>query len=217
MYVLIHKNRVLVGPRDWNRAMFDDALSRLQIQKTLSVAQPDNLPIVIDEDTKICEAQVTYQPFNEKIEYLHGPFWNFDTDIAQGTFEKLETPIELIKNTLTVKAAEVRWKKEIAGTTATVQGTVVTVDTNRDSRNIFVQQYLLMGDTDTVNWKFPERWATLTKSDLGIIVNAGAVHIRTAFDWELERITAIAACTTAQELDAIVLEEPVVQPNFPQL
>ena len=64
-----------------------------------------------------------------------------------------------------------------------------------------------MGENDVVNWKFPEAWLTLTKSDLGIAVNAGVAHVQAQFNWELAKNEEIDACTTAAELDAVVIIE----------
>jgi len=212
MYVLVHKQRVIVGPMAWNRAMFSGALNKLNITTVLPRKDPTDLPIVFDADTKLCSAVLEYPEHNPKIEYLHGPFWNFDEPTAVGTFQILETPIEFIKGNLKATVATERYNREIAGTTATIQNMAVTVDTNRGSRDIFVQQYLLMSENDVVNWKFPEAWLTLTKSDLGIAVAAGVAHVQAQFNWELEKNEEIDACTTAAELDAVVIVEVVENP-----
>ena len=93
-----------------------------------------------------------------------------------------------------------RYVKEVAGTKATVQNTEVTVDTSREGRNVFVQKYSLMKTGDTVNWKFPEGWLTLTKIELGTIVTAGQTHIQSFFDWEKDYSDQIDAAQTKQDL-----------------
>jgi len=65
-----------------------------------------------------------------------------------------------------------------------------------------------MGENDTVNWKFPEGWLTLTKVELGAAVSAGAAHIQGSFDWEKAKIEEIEAAETVEVLDAIVIVEP---------
>jgi hypothetical protein len=217
MYVLVHKERVIVGPRDWNRPMFDGALQKLKIQVLLPRRDPQELPIIIDTDTYITNAAITIPPHNEKIETYHGPYWNFENkNLAVGTYQIKEKQIGSIREFLTKEAANERYRKEVSGTTAEIQGVTVTLDTSRDGRNIFLQKYTLMGENDIVNWKFPEGWLALTKSDLGIAVSSGANHIQSAFDWEKAKIEEIEAAETATTLDAIIIveqqEEEVEQP-----
>lgn len=216
MYVLVHKERVLVGPRDWNRPMFEGALERLKLTTMLPRRDPQELPIVIDEDTYITNAVIVIPSHNEKIETYHGPYWNFENkSLAVGTYEIKEKQLGSIRELLINQTAAERYRREVAGTTAVIQDTTVTLDTSRDGRNVFIQKYTLMGDSDTVNWKFPEGWLTLTKSDLGIAVAAGVSHIQGSFDWEKAKVEEIEAADTATALDAIVIveqEEPSEQP-----
>ena len=64
-----------------------------------------------------------------------------------------------------------------------------------------------MADTDTINWKFPETWLTITKQELGYIVSQGVAYIQGCFDWEVQKNAEIDACTTLAELDAIIIAE----------
>jgi hypothetical protein len=209
-YVLVDNGTVINGPRVWNWRSFEGTLQEdLGITFKLPLTKTDQLPIEIAPGVRILWAEYVYPQHNSKIEYLNGPFWNFDNDIATGTFEVLPIELDFIKATLKQKVAENRWRKEVAGTTATIQNTVVTVDTNRGSRDIFVQKYLLMGENDIVGWKFPEGWMTLTKTDLGIAVATGAAHVEGQFQWEAAKAAEIDACQTAAELDAVDLGYPV--------
>lgn len=214
MYVLVHKERVLVGPRDWNRPMFEGALQKLKLQTLLPRRDPQELPIVIDEDTYITNASITIPPHNERIETYHGPYWNFENmDLAVGTYEIKYKTLGSIRELLRNEAAAERYRKEVAGTKTTIQDLEVTLDTSRDGRNIFLQKYTLMGENDVVNWKFPEGWLTLTKTELGQAVLVGATHIQSAFDWEKAKVEEIEAAETVEELDAIVIVEPQEEPS----
>jgi hypothetical protein len=216
MYVLVHKERVLVGPRDWNRPMFEGALQKLKLETLLPRRDPQELPIVIDEDTYITNASITIPSHNERIETYHGPYWNFENkDLAVGTYEIKYKTLGSIRELLTNEAANERYRREVAGTKTTIQDLEVTLDTSRDGRNIFLQKYTLMGEDDVVNWKFPEGWLTLTKEELGQVVLVGATYIQSAFDWEKEKVEEIEAAETVEELDAIVIveqETPSEQP-----
>lgn len=207
MFLLVHKNRVIVGPMSWHYGMFSHGLERIESTAFIPRSEPQTLPLILDENTKIVKCREIIPSYNKKIQYIHGPFWNFDEPIAIGTYEIKDTPIELVKNTLIEELAAERYKKEIAGCKVNIQSTEVTVDTNRGSRDIFIQKYLLMGDNDTVQWKFPEGWLTLSKTDLGAIVSAGVTHVQTAFNWEKTKLDLINNSTSSLELDSISLTE----------
>jgi len=207
-YVLVHNGFVINGPRAWNYRSFESSLEEdCEITYKLPMSKNDEEIIEIDANTKIYAAELVYPSYNSKIEYPHGPFWDFSTGKAIGTFQVLSTPIELIKNTLKSKVSEIRWRKETAGMITNVQGTDVFVDTSREMRDVFVQKYILMNDNETVQWKFNSGWFTLTKTEINSIAVAIANHIQTQFDWEVSKNAQIDVCTTAQELDAINLEE----------
>ena len=208
MYVLVHKERVLVGPRDWNRPMFEGALERLKLSTLLPRRDPQELPFIIDEDTYITNSAIVIPPHDELIETYHGPYWNFENkDLAVGTYEIKERPIGSIKEALMNQVAAERYRKEVSGAKTTIQGLEVSLDTSRDGRNIFLQKYSLMSDADTVNWKFPEGWLTLTKTELGAVVFEGASHIQAAFDWEKAKVEEIEAAADAATLKAIIIVE----------
>jgi hypothetical protein len=154
----------------------------------------------VDENTLIVPATVTYEEINPMVQYHRGPAWTTNEDSASALYEAVDTPIEQARSNFRNQAADERYKKEIAGTQTTIQDFEVSLDTSRDGRNIFLQKFSLMGDSDNVNWKFPEGWLTLTKADLGLIVASGAAYIQTCFDWEKEQVAIVDACETLTEL-----------------
>jgi hypothetical protein len=215
-YVLENNNYVINGPREWNYRSFESTLEEdLEIEYKLPTSKNDEEIITIDENTHIYPARYDYPTYNQKIEYIHGPFWDFSTGIAIGTFEVLRKPIEDIRVNLKQKVAANRYTKEIAGTKITMHDTEVTIDTSRDARNIFIQQLMLMEDTATVQWKFPEGWLTLTKSELGLVVLTGAAYIQAQFEWEVAKGIEIDTTETAEELDLIDVGDPVQQVTKP--
>lgn len=217
MYALVHKERVLVGPMRWNRGLFEAALKKIGVEGHIPRLAPDadKLPIVYDADTKIMPARYETEPMNPKIERTYGPYWTFDNNIAVGLFKVKDKEIDSVKSELKNEAAEYRYELEIAGTTATIQDTEVTVDTTREGRNIFIQKHSMMADDDTVAWKFPEGWLTLTKTDLGAVITAGATHIQTQFDWEATKSAEIDAASDLATLDAIEIR-PTEDPDIPE-
>jgi hypothetical protein len=207
MYAVIYDNRVLVGPMNWNRGMFQGALERKGIEYSLPRTAPNNLPLIINEHAKIMQVEEIKPELNALVEYYYGPLWDITETKAIANYEVHDTPIESARYNLKQLASQERYKKEILGTTTTIQGNIVTIDTNRGARDIFVQKYLLMAESDTVNWKFPETWLTLTKNDLGLCVTAANQYIQQCFDWELNISVQIDQSQNKQELIAVTIVE----------
>lgn len=215
MYAFAHKERVMVGPMGWNRALFDGALEKLKIVKTLSRNAPpaNELPLIIDEDTAIYPVEFNYPDYNKTTQYLEGPYWTFADGKATAGYLVKDQPVEFIKVALKSKASDERYKKETSGTKVTIQGTEIALNTVRDGRDTFAQKYVLMGDTDTLRWKFAEGWFTLNKTEVASIANAINAHVQSAFDWESAKCDEIESKTTAEELDAVVIVEPEPTPE----
>ena len=209
-YVLVNNGYVINGPRGWNHRSFESTLDEdLEISLRLPFQKDDAEPILVNDTTKILPATLVYPEYNAKIEYLDGPYWTYDDDFATGTFEVKDQPIEYVKQTLIGGVAANRYIKENLGTTTEIQGSVITVDTSRDGRAIFVQAYTLMAEDGTINWKFPEGWFVLSKPELGQVVGAGATYVQSCFDWEQSKTVEINNCTTLEELNNIDIGDPV--------
>lgn len=217
MFVIIYNNSVILGPMKWNKVRFQNViLEECEVETILPISNGNFEPITINEEIKILPVQYAETPpLNQKIEMLNGPYWEFTPTHAIASYIVQSLPIDMVKGNLKAKLADERWKKEIKGIKVTIQSIEITVDTNRGTRDIFVQQYLLMGESDIVTWKFPETWLNLTKSDLGLIVATGAAYVKGVFEWEADLVGQIDACTTLAELDAIVIVEET--PNHPHI
>lgn len=206
-FVLTQNNNIVIGPREWNKYFFENALlddcgitANLQVTNTEFLQISD---IVAIYPATIVEPSV----FNPKTQQYAGPFWTFSATTATGTYNAIDKPIDHVKGNLKGAIAAERYNIEVAGTKTTINGTEVTVDTSREGRNVFAQQFLLMGTADTVQWKFPEAWMTLSKDDLGIAVAAGVAHIKAAFAWEATKVAEIEGCSDLATLDAVVLKQ----------
>lgn len=207
MYAIVHKNRVVLGPLAWAQKYYTDVLKiRHRVQANIPGQAPIMFPYRIDAETTIHQVVENKPEIDAMVEYHYGPLWDLTNDVIVANYEVTPLPIESARNNFRALAAHERYKKEVSGVKVTVQGNEVTCDTSRDGRNIFLQKYSLMSDGTTSNWKFPERWLTLTKSDLGQIVQAGSEHIQSAFDWEKDINDQIDTASTAEELKAIEIE-----------
>lgn len=210
MFVIAYDNQVVLGPMRWNKYRFQNFLrEEHELESNLPDSNVSDV-VTVAENCKIYPIKGTENPvFNPVIEMLHGPFWEFTDTVAIFSYVVQPLPKDAIVNMLKSETATERYNREISGTKVTIQGIEVTVDTNRGSRDIFVQKYLLMSDTETVQWKFPEAWLTLTKTELGQIVSAGAAHVQAQFDWESTKVAEIESCTTHKELASVEIKPPV--------
>jgi len=193
----------------WNKRRFESViLDDLEIIVDLPSANTNNVTISVSEEVKIYPVGngVALPEHNSRTQFLNGPYWDFSSGFAVASYVAENLPIEAIKSQLKAEVANNRWKKEVSGVKVTIQGLEVTVDTERGSRDIFVQQFLLMGAEDTVMWKFPEGWLNLTKADLGLAVMTGVQHVKGAFVWEEMKIGEIELCADHAALAALNIE-----------
>ena len=208
MYVLTHNNKVLLGPINWNSRMFNSIIEEdLEITTNILPSNVSNVPLDLGNNIKIREVKEVHEPINTKIQNYSSPVWTFTNEFGIATYVAINKSIDFIKQELKNELAHARWVKEESGTKVTIQGKEVTVDTARGFRDIFVQQYLLLPENGTTQWKFPEGWLVLSKAELGLCVNAGVAHVQSAFGWEAGMIAVIDGSTTSAELDAIIFVE----------
>lgn len=208
MFVVVHDNSVIFGPKTWNKLNFQEViLDDCEVECTLETRNDSNLPVVINDSIKILPVVRLPEPeFNGKIQRLDGPYWNFYDDKAEMYFTAGDLPIDAVKNMIKGTVAANRYEYEVKGFTKTIQGTEVTIDTARVSKDVFLQTYLTLSDSETVNWKFHEAWLTLTKSEIGEIVDNIKSYVQSSFTWEQAKVVEIDAANTLNDLDAIDLE-----------
>lgn len=115
-------------------------------------------------------------------------------------------PVDVVKNLLKETIKNVRYEYETEGFKHTIQDTEVTINTNRTSRDVFLNTYLSMTDNESVSWKFPEVWLNISKFDLQQIVNEMKRHVQDGFSWEQSKSIEIDSANTLEELDAIQTE-----------
>jgi hypothetical protein len=119
MYAVIYDNKVVVGPMNWNRGMFQGALERKGIQYPLSRTAPNNLPLTIDEHAKIMRVEEIRPQMNPLVEFYYGPLWDITEEAAIANYEVHDSPIESMRYNLKQLAAQARYSKEVLGTTVT--------------------------------------------------------------------------------------------------
>lgn len=209
MFVIVYNNTVILGPMVWNRFRFENTIFEEcdNFSVTLENRNDSLSPVIVSENIKILPIQGTENPiFNSKIERLHGPFWEFTDSAAISSYTVEPLPIEAVKNQLKAVVAHKRYTREVSGVKVTIQNLEINADTTRENRHNVLQQYILMGDNDTIQWKYNDIWLTLNKAEVEILVKAVANHVQAQFDWESSKNQEIVNANSLTELDSIILE-----------
>lgn len=216
-YVVTKNDRVIAGPVEWSTNFLKSVISlRAGVDANITSASKDLVPLTIEEGLIIRFAEEVIPDHDERYQRLEGPVWSFTADTGTATFTVQEKDLSLIAGNLKAAVTNKRYLDEISGTQITIQGNLVTIETDRDTRNIFVQALLLTPAEGTRNWKFPKEnvWLDLTYTDLQAIVAAGATYVQSCFDWEktkYQEIDTIVTSGTSSDLMAIYTAiEPVL-------
>jgi hypothetical protein len=186
----------------FNSVIEDDT----EIITNIQPSDVNEVPLDLGNGIKIRSCSDFYPQLNSKIQMYNGPFWTFNDNVGLASYVAVDKPLDLVRQELKAIVANERWVEEQAGTKAIIQSQEVTVDTARGIRDIFIQQFLLLPENATSQWKFPEGWMNVTKSDLGICVGAGVAHVQSAFNWEAMLVSQIDS-STLQELNDLVIIE----------
>lgn len=207
-FILTDHNFVVIGPKPWNKRAFE---ATLQDDLDITFTLPSTNDAYLEVSSTVKFFPVSYvepYPFNPKIEQYAGPFYTFDATSAVGTYNAVDKNMDEVKGNLKGIVASNRYDRECSGLKVTIQGNEVFVYTDRQNRNMYIQQYQFMADNATALWKFPEMWLTLSKAEMGAIITASVAHIHDAFAWEGTKAAEIDACTTLAELDLVEVKHP---------
>jgi len=209
MVYLLVENREIVhlGPIEWRPRFIQSELNDLEIYFTIS--QTESGYVNINDTFELIPIVADITPRYDSLWHtLAGPFYTYEEQFdgtigAIVTHTVTDNTVDGVRPYLKQQVAAERYRRENLGTTAVVQGQTVSVDTSRDNRNTIVQAFLLMSDTDTVNWKFPEGFLNLTYTDVESVVRAGALYVQAQFNWEVAKNIELDSCTTLDDLRGV--------------
>lgn len=203
MWALIHENQIVLGPRNWNRWVFQEWLQEeLNIEISLPQLDPASSVIITDTVSIVVANISTPPPMNPHTQQPAGPFLTFNGTIVEGYYTIGEQNIDVAKTNLLNQLATNRYNREISGCEVVIQGQTVKVDTDRINRQIW--NNMLTAGLDNVNYKFsPTVWLTLTTSDIQTIANALVTKVQGDFNWEQTVTNEILAATDIETLNSI--------------
>ena len=213
MWILVYNNQIQLGPREYNRWIFQDWIAEnLGVIISLPQQPTGNNPVIIDENTRIIVVFFAPQPdFNPRIQQLAGPFVTMQYDYANAEYQVADQDIEVVKSTMLAELATNRYNQEVAGVTVVLQDQSLWVSSDRVTRQVWLNALQLGVTTQT--WKFNNNtWLVLDTQEIQTVVSALTAHVEQAFAWEKSVHDEIIAANDLATLANININWPVVEP-----
>lgn len=213
MYAIVHNDYVILTQPKWNSRMFTNVLLEdCEIDRKILLSDEVNVPLIVDENTKILKVFETKPDYNSKIQWLEGPYYTIVDNVVLGSYVIKDLDLDIAKGNLKSLLPAIRYDKENKFVEVTIDNQIFTVSTDRDNRAILASKLLSITSEDSFSWKFNEGWATINQTILENIILQINTVVQNAFDWELSKINEIDACTTLAELDLVQIHDVVIEP-----
>jgi len=224
MYAIVHKNNVTITSEKWYVGRLNSELQDLEINKTIYPSDEQNVPITIDENTKILKYLESYPPINPIIQCYDGPTYDIQEDKVIANYYTRPLDLNIAKGILKEEITRLRYVKEIT----TIQIPIpiindkaelfetVSVSTNRETRALLASKLATTGN-DFINWKFAEGWALINHLDLQLMTLYIDQHVQSVYDWEFNKHTEVDSCYSLEELVAIEIIEKSADHDLPDL
>lgn len=204
MYVIINKNRVVIGALPWNATYFTRVIQsrhRVLLDIPADEPSPESFPMTLTEDWIIKRAvEQEKQPLNPYVEEYYGPQWDISGDEAVAVYKVRDLPLDHMKTNFYGLFANERYTKETSGAKITIGDEEYSLPTDRESRNAFVLAAMNLQEDQTINWKFKEGWVELTKASFDQVLATLNTHVQQAFANELDKTQRVLECETKQQL-----------------
>jgi hypothetical protein len=212
MYALIHNSQLILGPIKYNYRLINSELEELEIDKKVSPRDYENTPIHFDNETSLVPAVQIIPEYDSRFSGVGNFTWEIirENDIpvrVEMTYEIGDKTLEQIKAEYKSQVAPIRREKENILIDIDLNGTIVTISTDRDERISLVSK--LVASPGPHNFKFyGDNWVQITTAELEYIISQIDLKVQEAFDWELSKIQEIDACVTGEEVYSVILREP---------
>jgi hypothetical protein len=217
MYVVVYKERVILGIIPWNNKYIMDVMrSRYNEIVEIPKLEPDisQFPYYVNGDCVIYSAEEDRNSsINPMIEYYYGPTWEFLETKVIAHYEIKPLSLEDAKNNYKDRAANLRYEKEISPIDITINGVDHKIGTDRLSVYKFIEK-MSITSAYPINWKFKESWQVLYKEDLQYILDKIADHIQNSFDEELSLCELIDSAESVFDLLAIEVLNVIKKDNL---
>jgi hypothetical protein len=219
-YIIVeNQTTVLLGPLFWKprfiQSEFDDLeisyvvppveQGYINVDQAIGNGSSTGIEIFPIVDATVPVIDSVYQT-------LSGPFYTYSNNEAVSTYTSANLDIGSVQNNLLSKLADARYTKEVAGTNTVINGTTVTLTTDRALRGQWTDLLATVG-TSTVNYKFPEGFINVDQTAAQQIVNAVFSYVQTQFTWEQGLAAQIQSANTVAALQTIAQQIPYPPPT----
>jgi hypothetical protein len=201
LYFILYVNGQIVGePFEWDKDEIENLLLTYNVDTTVSSFYSTTAIFYDDTRVGILPCEFNKPTYNPIYEYINDVEWSVENYVAYGTYTKFTKPLSDVKIEVKRIISHNRWAKEISGFPLEIQETVVTIDTERDTRAMYFQAAAMLPEEGTISWKFPEAHLNLTKANLQYIVYAGIQFIEGLFSEEYIRHQQVDSSLTIEEI-----------------
>jgi hypothetical protein len=212
-YLLVqNKQMVILGPITWRQRFIQTEINDLiddgELTIDYTVPATEQGYINIGDGFEIFPVELTTPAFDPIYEELSGPFWTYENNTAYGSYTVVQLSIERIKGHLKQVVSAERYRKQNLGTTVAIANTTFSVSTDTNTINSLLSLANTTG-TDTINYKSPNGFISLTGADIQNIVNQIHDYIQTQFNWEKTTNETIDVTNDITLLQAIEIVEPI--------
>lgn len=206
MFVITHNNTVIFGPKNWNKNLFEEVI--LEDTNTIVCLPPMFSEVYsVTDSIKIYPVKFLTDPhYDQRIERLDGPFWNFKDDHVERYYNVAPLELETAKSCLKNQVSAIRYRKETSGIQHLIRNHTVSIDTSREGRRVYFESLLEMQDDEIKAWKFAEGWINISKEELKDLVLAIKKHIQVVFDWEYEKHSEIDSIQNLQDITKVEID-----------
>jgi len=208
MYVVKYKNMVVLTSLRWNNLYIQDVFKvryNINLELPYNEPPPEFFPFQINDDITIYLAEEQREFIsNTLVQGYVGPRWEYTDTKVIAHYDIVDYTLDVAKTNYRSVAANLRYEKEISGIEVFIQNITFKIETTRQEKLKYINQLLLMNDSDSVNWKFTDNiWLTITKSDIQSILTSINNHVQLAFNYELDLNNQINAANSFSDLEAI--------------
>jgi len=224
MYTLVYMNQISITFDKWYLGRINSELRDLGVKYEVVMSDQDRVPFSLDLRTRILPLIEIRPDCNPKTQYLDGPLWDIQEDKVIATYYTSPLNIDIAKGNLKQEVAVERYNKENVDLTLSLPfsppsyvpdsltvgvdflpvGRTITIRTDKASRSLLASKLPSLGD-QFVNWKLQDGWVNLNRADIEYILSQVDKSVQSAFDWELAKVNEIDACSSLDDIDAVVV------------
>ena len=207
--MIFKDNRSQSGCLPWDKVKFEQLIKR-KFNVSVTLPAKHDTSFFVSSSIKIIPTEMVVPSYNNKYQQLQGPFYHIDPEsgTALGTYNVVDIALNVLKFKVKEQLAKIRYEWEVSGVSMTINGTKVSVPTNREERGLFLQALQL--GSEPIEWKFAlDRWVVLSKENFQEIVQTIVSHVQKCFLWESSLVKTIDSLTTREELQQVSLIPPL--------